>query len=489
MSVRVRVAPSPTGDPHIGTARVALWDWLLARHYGGQFILRIEDTDRERFVPGAVEAIIEMLHWLKIDPDEGPHIGGPYGPYVQSQRLPLYAEAAQQLLAGGHAYKCWCSRERLARLNEERSRRGEPPGYDRHCRFLSAEERAEREQSGEPYVVRLAVPLEGKTIVHDALRDDPLVFDNATLQDAVLLKSDGYPTYHLAMVIDDHHMRITHVLRGEEWIASAPLHVLLFQAFGWDVPVLVHLPLILGPDKKKLSKRNGDVAFSTFIQRGYLPDAVFNYLALLGWSIDDHTEIVPRQVMIERFDIARINRAGAVFDQQKLDWMNAEYIRRMPLEEFAALVEEWLKKGLPAEIAARVTPEFARAVAPLLQTRIKRLDEVAPQARYLIDDVPPYGRALLLGKRFAENPEEALFTLEEVRDDLRDVEEWRHDVIWEALQRRAAARGLKNRDIAAIVRVAIAGSEVSLPLTESMEILGRQESLRRIGRAIALLRP
>jgi len=485
----VRVAPSPTGDPHIGTARVALWDWLLARRHGGQFILRIEDTDQERLVPGAIESILRMLQWLGIEPDEGPGIGGPYGPYIQSERLPLYQEAAETLIANEQAYRCWCTRERLALVNEEKAKRHEPPGYDRHCRNLSVEARAELLASGKPFVVRLAVPLGGETVVLDALRDEPMVFENDTLQDAVLLKSDGFPTYHLAMVVDDHAMQITHVLRGNEWIASAPLHVILFQAFGWEAPVLAHLPLILGVDKKKLSKRNGDVAFSTFIERGYLPDALFNFLGLLGWSLDDKTEIIPRDVFIANFDLERVNRAGAVFDQQKLDWMNGEYIKMLSDADFAAHVGAWLREQLPAELTPLVTDEFVQAVAPLLRTRIKRFDEVAPQCAYLLGDVPEYHRATLLGKRFAQSPDEALYTLEELANDLVEQEEWEHDAIWETMKARAAAHGLKNADIAALVRVAIAGSPVSLPLTESMEILGRDESLRRLRRAIRLLAP
>jgi glutamyl-tRNA synthetase len=489
MSVRVRVAPSPTGDPHIGTARLALWDWLLARRHGGAFIVRIEDTDRERLVPGAVESVMRMLHWLGIDPDEGPGVGGHFGPYVQSERLDLYAAAAEQLIANEQAYRCWCTRERLALVNEEKQKRGEPPGYDRHCRNLSLDERAQLLASGQPFVVRLAVPLEGVTAVVDALRDEPVLFENATLQDAVLIKSDGYPTYHLAMVVDDHHMQITHVLRGNEWIASAPLHVILFEAFGWDVPVLAHMPLILGADKKKLSKRNGDVAFSAFIEHGYLPDALFNFLGLLGWSLDDKSEIISRQTFIEHFDLERVNRAGAIFDQQKLDWMNSEYIKALPDDEYAAHVGAWLRDGLPAELTPLVTEQFARQAADLLKTRIKRFDEVVPQSRYLLGDVPEYHRATLLGKKFASSPDEALFTLEELARDLEELEEWDHDAIWETMQHRAAARGLKNGEIAALVRVAIAGSPISLPLTESMEIIGKHETLRRLKLAVQLVQP
>ena len=489
MTVRVRIAPSPTGEPHIGTARLAVWNWLLARRHGGQFIVRIEDTDQERLVPGSIEAIAQMLSWLGVEPDEGPLVGGPHGPYVQSERLPLYQQAAEQLIASEQAYRCWCTRERLALVNEEKAKRHEPPGYDRHCRSLNVDERAQLVASGQPYVVRLAVPLDGQTIVHDALRDEPMVFENSTLQDAVLLKSDGFPTYHLAMVVDDHEMEITHVLRGNEWIASAPLHVILFDDFGWQIPVIAHMPLILGVDKKKLSKRNGDTAFSAFIEHGYLPDALFNFLGLLGWSLDDKTEIISREQFIESFDLERVNRAGAVFDQQKLDWMNAEYIKMLGDDDLAAHIGAWLRDRLPAELTSLVTDEFVRQVTPLLKTRFKRFDEVAPLAGYLLGDVPEYHRATLLGKKFAQSPDDALFTLEELVNDLDELEEWESDAIWETLQRRAAARGIKNGDIAALVRVAIAGSPVSLPLTESMQILGRDESQRRLRRAIRLLQP
>ncbi|HLZ69058.1 MAG TPA: glutamate--tRNA ligase [Dehalococcoidia bacterium] len=486
MTVRVRIAPSPTGEPHIGTARTALFNWLFARHHGGQFVVRIEDTDRNRLVPGAVESIRQMLRWLGLEPDEGPAVGGPFGPYFQSERLDLYRAEIARLLADGGAYHCYCSPERLAEVNAERQRQKLPPGYDRHCRNLSPEERAAAQASDVTPVVRFAVPLDGLTIVHDAIKGE-VEFENGLLQDAVLIKSDGYPTYHFAVVVDDHYMQFTHVLRGDEWLPSTPLHLLIYRALGWQPPIFAHLPLILGKDRSKLSKRHGDTAFKAFVEAGYLPDALVNFLGLLGWALDDKTEIISREQFVENFDLDGVSKSPAVFDFDKLRWMNREYIYALPEKRFATLVEEWLLKDLPDELAQRVTPEIVRSIAPELQTRIDLLSEVAPKLRFLFEDEVMYDRATLLGKRFAERPEEALFTLEEIAAELEDVEDWEKDAIWAAVSRVFEQRTLKPREAAPLLYVAITGAPQGVPVNAAMAALGKRRSFKRIKAAVSLL--
>ena len=346
--VRTRYAPSPTGEPHLGNIRTALYDWLLARHYGGQFILRIEDTDQQRYAEGGVEALFSALRWLGLEWDEGPDVGGPHGPYVQSERLELYNSYTDRLLAQDNAYQCYCSPERLAEVRKQQQARKEPPRYDRRCRDLTPEQRAEAEASGVAPVVRFKTPLTGETVAHDVLRGD-IVFKNETLDDFVLMKSDGYPTYHLAAIVDDHLMEITHVIRSDEWLPSAPRHFLIYQAFGWEPPLIAHVSRVLGPDKTKLSKRHGAHSVLDYREQGFLPDAVINFLALLGWSLDDHTEIIDRQTLVQHFDLDRVLPNPAVFNQDKLLWMNGMYIRQMPPETLADVLRPiWRTPSVPA---------------------------------------------------------------------------------------------------------------------------------------------
>ncbi|MFC1848428.1 glutamate--tRNA ligase, partial [Chloroflexota bacterium] len=327
-SIRVRFAPSPTGHPHIGNIRTALFNWLFARHHGGTFILRIEDTDQTRKVEGALESILESLRWLGLDWDEGPETGGDYGPYFQSERLGLYHKRFQQLLDSDHAYRCYCSTERLAQMRDEMAERKESVrSYDRRCRYLSPAERVQFESQGIAPVIRFKVPLEGQTTFHDLIKGD-ITFDNSELDDIVLLKSDGYPTYHLANIVDDHLMEISHVMRADEWLSSTPRHVLLYQALGWEPPQFAHLPMILGPDKAKLSKRHGATSIVEYRDQGYLPQAMMNFLAMLGWSLDDKTEIFSAEELVQHFSIDRISKAPAVFNRDKLDWINGLYIRK-----------------------------------------------------------------------------------------------------------------------------------------------------------------
>ena len=330
--IRVRYAPSPTGFPHVGNIRTALFNWLFARHTGGRFIVRIEDTDTARTVPGSLEAIMDSLRWLGLDWDEGPEVGGAYGPYVQSQRLEIYRGIAEKLIKEGFAYRCYCTSERLEAMRAAQTASKQSLGYDRHCRDLSTEERAKLEASGAPSVIRFKTPLQGRTVFQDLLRGE-VGFENNTIDDFVLLKSDGFPVYHLANVIDDHLMEISHVLRAEEWLSSTPKHILLYNALQYDPPQFAHMPLILGPDRSKLSKRHGAATLTEYRDQGYLQETMLNFLALLGWSLDEKTELFTRQQLIEDFSLERVSRTAGIFNKEKLDWMNGMYIRGLPAED------------------------------------------------------------------------------------------------------------------------------------------------------------
>src|SRR5213593_3737060 len=399
MTVRTRYAPSPTGEPHLGNMRTALFSWLLARHYGGQFFLRIEDTDQARYVESGIEAQMEALRWLGLTWDEGPDVGGPYAPYTQSERLETYREHAERLVAGEHAYLCYCSPQRLEEVRKAQQARKEPPRYDRRCRNLSPEERRAAEAQGARPVVRFKTPLDGETVTHDVLRGS-VTFQNDTLDDFVLLKSDGYPTYHLAAQVDDHLMQTTHVLRGEEWLPSAPRHFLIYRAFGWEPPAFAHLSRILGPDRAKLSKRHGAHAALEYREQGYLPDAVVNFLALLGWSLDDHTEIIDRATLIRHFDLDRVLPNPAVFNVEKLDWLNGVYIRSLSLPEFVQRLHNYLLKYTTVQ----AEPTLLERVAPLIQERIKKLGEVPDLIDFFLKDDLDYEINTLLGKKYAGDP-------------------------------------------------------------------------------------
>ncbi|CAI8015748.1 Glutamate--tRNA ligase [Geodia barretti] len=346
---RVRFAPSPTGEPHVGNIRTAIFDWLLAKRHGGEFIVRIEDTDRARAVDGAVEVIIEALKWLGLRLK--------YAPYKQSERLALYSEHAERLVEAGFAYKCYCSPERLDAVRKSRSKQDNATGYDRRCRDLSQDERAERP------VVRFRMPLEGTTTVDDLVRGE-VTFENRLVDDFVMLKSDGFPTYHLAHLIDDHEMQITHVLRGEEWLPSVPRHLQLYEALGWKPPLFAHLPIILAPDRSKLSKRHGATSLLDYREMGYLPHTMVNFLTLLGWSLDDKTELFTLDSLIENFSIGRVSKAGAIFNTEKLDWMNGHYIREMSADELADTLLDFWQAFPPLEIPTLPSRELALKIVP-----------------------------------------------------------------------------------------------------------------------------
>lgn len=482
---RTRYAPSPTGYLHIGALRTVLFEWLWARHTSGQFLLRIEDTDRNRYVEGAEQQLKDSIRMMGLQWDEGPDVGGPYAPYKQSERLDIYKQYAEQLLASGHLYKCWCSSERLQQVNKEKQARKEPPGYDRHCRALSAEEKVAREASGEPYVVRIAVPLDGETVVNDLIRG-PIVFQNALQNDAVMIKSDGFPTYHFAVVVDDHLMKITHAMRGDEWIATSPLHVLLYQFFGWEQPIWVHLPNVLGPDGKKYSKRHGATAVNEFIEKGYLVEALTNCLALVGWGYDETTEIMTRDELIERFDITRISASGGVLNIEKLNKFNGIYIRTLSPAELTDRILPYLQRG---EIVGAPATDAERArieeLVPLIQERLVLLSEAPDLLRLFFERPENYDRALLVPKKLdLPTTRNALVSAAEV---LSGADDWSVQALETRIRSLTEELGLKVGDFFMALRVATTGSKVSPPLFETMHALGRNETLARLENAIRSL--
>jgi len=483
-AVRVRFAPSPTGLPHVGNIRTALFNWLFARHSKGQFIVRIEDTDVARWVKGAIEAILESLHWLELDWDEGPEVGGEYGPYFQSQRLDIYRVIAQQLVKQGDAYLCYCSPERLEQMRAEQMRRKEPPGYDRRCRNLSARERVQLEIQGIIPVIRFKTPLDGETRFDDLIRGQ-VVFDNRNLDDFVLLKSDGYPTYHLANVVDDHLMEISHVLRADEWLASTPRHVLLYEALDYQPPLFAHLPMILGPDRSKLSKRHGAVSILDYREQGYPPEAVINFLALLGWSLDDRTEIISREQLVRDFSLERIAKTGAIFNIDKLNWMSGVYIRQFNAEEFLQRVLPFLEAGLPQGIKRPLSTEYVQQIAPLIQERITTLGEAAEYAEFFFVDELDYDPALLSADVTAEAALEALLAADK---GLRRLDSFDASSLEGLLRPLASELGLKTGEFFGLLRVATTGRTAAPPLFQTMAILGKERCLKRIEAALRELR-
>jgi glutamyl-tRNA synthetase len=479
--VRLRVAPSPTGDPHVGTAYVALFDMAFARRHGGQFILRIEDTDRARYVETSEQNIFELLHWLGLQWDEGPDVGGPYGPYRQSERLPIYREFADRLIDAGHAYYCWCSADRLKRIREEAQARKEPPKYDRCCYGKSEAERRALGEFSEQPVVRMLVPSEGTTAFDDLIRGR-IEFENRLIDDQVLLKSDGFPTYHLAVVVDDHLMKISHVTRGEEWISSTPKHVLLYQWLGIPLPTFAHFPLLRNENKSKVSKRKNPWAtLGWFRDQGYLPEALLNFLALMGWSMPDGREIFTLDEFIQNVDLERISPAGPIFDLQKLDWLNGHYIRQMSLTDLAARVLPFLER---AGIVPNDPP--LEAVLPLVHERLKRLGEAPELLSFFYADRPTYDDALLVPKGLDRGTAASL--LGDATSIVSAAPSFDHAALEADLRELASTRGVKTGQLFMSLRVATTFSNVSPPLFETMEALGRDRVLSRLATAKARLK-
>lgn len=484
--IRVRVAPSPTGLPHIGLVRTALFNWLLRQKYGGSFVLRIEDTDRNRYVEGATEEIMRALKWVGLDWDEGPDKGGPFGPYVQSERLPLYKERAEQLVEVGAAYRCYCTPERLEALKASQLERGLPTGYDRRCRYLSPEDRARHEADGSEYVIRFAAPREGTVEYHDLVFGD-MKWECRVLEDAVLQKSSGWPTYHLAAIVDDHEMEMTLVIRGEEWLPSAPMHMLLYKNFGWTPPQYAHTTSILGPNKKKLSKRDASAEFLNYERDGYLPEAVFNFMALMGWSPENPRDLYTREEIMEQFSIEGLIGHPAVLDPDKLLWYNGVYIRALDKAELARRCLPFLVKAglVEAEPGAEKLAYIGEVIA-LEQERIKTLAEAPIVSDFflLADDQIAYedkGVAKWLSK-----PEHA----ERIRA-VKAIIENQEAITVESAE--AAVRsviddlGVKSGDVIHPVRVAVTGRTTGPGLFETMAVLGRARLLSRFDRALAMI--
>ena len=484
--IRTRYAPSPTGDPHVGNIRAALFSWAFARANGGQFILRIEDTDRNRIVETSVQAIMDSLTWLGIDWDEGPGKGGPHEPYFQSQRLPLYTKAAESLIERQRAYRCFCSAERLDQLRAAQSAARKPPGYDGLCRALTTDESSRRART-EPFVIRFAMNKTGKTVLHDLIRGD-IEFDNALQDDFVILKTDGYPTYHLGVIVDDTEMEISHAIRGDEWISSAPKHIQLYDALGWTAPEWVHLPLILGPDHKKLSKRSGDTAVLDYRDNGYLPAAMINFLAFLGWSLDDKTSLVSVDDLVKHFSIERIVPNPAVFDIERLNFLNGHYIREMSEQDFRAAITDWCTRTLPPSVPRPIDPNVIAQVSPLLRERTPRLNEIVPLIEFLFGfEAPNYEIATLI-ERVADAAQArhvvdvALAALDAVSEA-----DWTAEAIQTAIRGMEEPLSLKLRKFVSLLYVAEMGRAQGIPLFDSMALLGRTRSLARLRTARAKL--
>lgn len=494
MSVRVRYAPSPTGSPHVGNLRTAIYDWLLSRKEGGQFITRLEDTDRspERYVPEGIYDIEASLRFLGIMPDESWIIGGPVGPYIQSERLELYKKYADQLLESGSAYRCYCTRERLDEMRKNQQLNKLPTGYDRRCRSLSTDERAALEAEIPQFVVRLAMPLDGVTILHDVIHGD-ISYENSLQDDQVLMKSDGFPTYFLACAVDDHHMGITHIIRGDDWLSSAPKLVQVFKALGWETPIFAHPPLIVGADKKKLSKRHGATQFHWFMEQGYLPEALLNFLVLLGWSAgDENRELFTIPELIERFSLAGISNSPAVFDYEKLKWMNGHYIRHSQPGRIIGmclpyLVRAGLVSSPPSQDASdeektayRAEIEYVRRVIPLEQERMKTLSEVTELVGFFFKDLyyPEGYDEKAVNKWFAVNHLRPL--LERELLEWKSLPEWTAEALEQSTRAIGEEMGLKFAEVIHPTRVATTGRTVGPGLFETLWALGRERTLSRL---------
>lgn len=480
--VRTRFAPSPTGRMHVGNLRTALYAYLIAKHEGGDFMLRIEDTDQERFVDGALEIIYRTLEKTGLIHDEGPDKDGGVGPYVQSERNAsgLYLKYAKQLIEQGDAYYCFCDKERLESLRTSVSESGvEIVNYDKHCLHLTKEEVEANLASGKPYVIRINMPTEGTTTFHDEIYGDISV-PNAELDDMILIKSDGYPTYNFANVIDDHLMGITHVVRGNEYLSSAPKYNRLYEAFGWEVPVYVHCPLITDETHKKLSKRCGHSSYEDLLEQGYVSEAIVNFVALLGWCPEGTQEIFSLEELVEAFDYHHMSKSPAVFDTTKLKWMNGEYLKAMDFDKFYALAEPYIKEVISKDLDLR-------KIAGLVKTRIEIFPDIKEQIDFF-EELPEYDTAMYCHKKMKTNEETSLEALKEILPRLEACDDYSNDALFLVLKSYVEEKGCKNGYIMWPVRTAVSGKQ-NTPggATEIMEILGKEESLARIRKAIELL--
>jgi glutamyl-tRNA synthetase len=461
--VRVRIAPSPTGeDLHIGNVYTALLNYVFAQKNNGKFVVRIEDTDRTRLVPDAEKRILASLKWLGLNCDEGPDVGGPYGPYRQSERLDLYKHYAEKLVTEGHAYYCFCTPERLAEMRKRQEEQKLPTLYDGLCKAIDKNDAYERAKK-EKYVIRLNVP-EGGTTEFDDLIRGKISFENKLIDDQVLLKSDGYPTYHLAVVVDDYLMKISHVIRAEEWISSTPKHVLIYQFLGWPLPIFAHGPILRSTDRSKLSKRKNPVWASWYKKQGFLPEAILNYLALMGWSMPDGKEVFSLDEMIKYFRLQDVKPVGPAFDTKKLEWMNGEYIRKTQRSKIKDQIYEFYEKKYPLDLIERTIP--------LIQERIKKLSDYLPLAEFFFKPPDTYEVGLSDKKEL----------MRKIMDKLQGLKDWKAEPIGETMQTLCKDLGVKSGDFFMFLRVAVSGKKISPPLNESMEILGKKEVLARLQR-------
>ena len=472
-AVRTRIAPSPTGDPHIGTAYMALFNSVMAKKHGGKFIIRIEDTDQNRYRADSESQILESLKWLGLSWDEGPDCGGPFGPYRQSERVKIHQEHADLLLQKGHAYRCFCTSERLDQVRQERAASGLSHGYDRHCLGLSADDVGSKLATGEKHTVRMKVPHQGQTSFVDRLRGQ-ITFENSTIDDQVLLKSDGFPTYHLANVVDDHLMEISHVIRGEEWLTSTPKHVVLYEMFGWKAPEFAHLSLLRNPDKTKISKRKNPTSMRYYRRKGILPQALLNFLGLMGWSLDGQTEVFGFGQMIEKFQLEQISLGGPVFDFAKLTWINGQYLRQLNSDEYLAVLRSQL-----------LSDEYLKKVIGLAKERVEKLEDFLPSMQFFFNGDLHLDAALLVPKggtasQTAEN-------LRSVMEILETSESWTAEALHTLLDQALKEKGLKPKDVYMPLRIAVTGTKESPPLAETLEVLGKEMVRRRVYLACDLL--
>ncbi len=475
MSVRVRIAPSPTGDPHVGTAYMALFNQIFARHHQGQFILRIEDTDRVRSRPEYELSIYSALRWCGIEWDEGPDVGGPYGPYRQSERFEIYQEYARSLLESGKAYKCFCTAEELDEMRELAAKQGGRQGYDRRCRHLTCSEVAEKEKAGLPYVIRLKIPTSGECVYEDAIKGR-IVFPWADVDDQVLLKSDGFPTYHLANVVDDHLMHITHVIRGDEWMSSTPKHIYLYEAFGWKAPVFMHMPLLLGKDGKKLSKRKNPTSIFFYRDSGYLPEAFLNFLTLMGYSMTGDREIYALDEIVKEFDYRRIGVSGAVFDVAKLDWINQQYlIKNIPVDQLWSRLKEWC-----------FNDAFMERLMPLCHARIKTFGDFMDLFDFLFINHIRYDHALFHLPDL--NPEQRSYLIQAVIWRLDELDDWGSSGLNAASRQVAEVFKINHKKVLMpLLFASLMGKTQGPPLFDSAAILGKDRTRVRLLRAIEFL--
>jgi len=473
--VRVRIAPSPTGDPHVGTAYMALFNLIFACHFGGKFILRIEDTDRSRSRPEYEENIYKALHWCGIQWDEGPDVGGPHAPYRQSERFPIYKEQAEKLVRDGKAYKCFCTAEDLEEMREVQARHGGRQGYDRRCRNLSEEEIREKEQAGKPFVIRLKIPLTGECVYEDEIKGR-ITFPWADVDDQVLLKSDGFPTYHLANVVDDHLMEISHVIRGDEWMSSTPKHVYLYEAFGWTPPIFMHMPLLLGRDGKKLSKRKNPTSIFYYRDSGYLPEAFLNFLTLMGYSMTGDREVYPLEEVIRDFDPKRIGVSGAVFDVQKLEWINQQYlINSIPEDKLWDRLKGW-----------SFNDAFMQKLMPLIHSRIKTFTDFMELCGFFFMNNLPYTPELFQIKGLS--PEQCAFLLQGMIWFMDEKENWGASGVNEASRQVAEIFGVHHKKhVMPLLFASLTGKLQGPPLFDSAELLGKDRTRVRLLRSIEFL--